>query len=248
MSLPTLQQPANVVDFVALQMDCLAALLSAPQLAKVNFIAERKFLVQSDIEITSLWQTQRNGASGAGTLCEMPKIKVISPNVSGPAFELELGFVTMEQRDFNFTPTVGTFLTAEQISQLIFDVLHLAVLEPYGTLRARGITPAYDWIDAESGIISQRATLFLTSGRSQTPRVQPLTIIVANGLATLSTTTAGAEIYYTLDGSFPSRADGGNAASLKYDSPIAVSSGDVLRAVGYLDGSNLSAARRFTVP
>ncbi len=246
MSLPKLQTLANITDFNALQEDLLNALLNSPQLDKVNIIEERKFLLASDVEMSAVWQTQRNGCCGAGIIVEMARANVSTPNVTGPAFDLQFGFVVIEERNSNFTPGIGTFLMAEQIAQIIFDILHLMAIEPYGTLTAKNILPANDWLDADAGLAAQRATLVLKNPRKQTPRVGPVAIAIAEGFATLSCATdPSATIYYTQDDSFPG---GNNPAKEIYSEPFAVESGVVLRAAAVIEGKNISAIRRLVVP
>jgi hypothetical protein len=48
--------------------------MSAPQLARVNLIEERKFMVDSALQIDAIWQTIRNGCPGDGLLIGIPEI------------------------------------------------------------------------------------------------------------------------------------------------------------------------------
>jgi len=69
-----------------------------------------------------------------------------------------------------------------------------------------------------------------------TPTATPGASTVTSGTTvTLATTTEGASIYYTTDGSAPT------ASSTKYASPIAITSAVTIKAIGVKDGMNNSA-------
>jgi hypothetical protein len=63
-----------MIDLIQVQKDVHGKLMSAPKLATVNIIEERKFMVDSELQIDAIWQTIRNGCSGNGLLIEIPEI------------------------------------------------------------------------------------------------------------------------------------------------------------------------------
>jgi hypothetical protein len=63
-----------MIDLSQVQKDGHGILRSAPQLAAVNIIEERKFMVDSELQIDAIWQTIRNGCSGNGLLIKIPEI------------------------------------------------------------------------------------------------------------------------------------------------------------------------------
>lgn len=249
----------SLTDFVALQNDCLHLLLSAPALHAVNIIEERKFLMLSDVEISALWMNPRTpaGPTGAGIIVEMVKARVTDQNVSGPVFDLQLGFAVLEERNLNLTPGAGTGLTAEQICQLILDCLHLQSLGGIGTLRATGIAPATDWIDADSGIIAHRAQLELKNPRSQTQRCAPVAMAVEDGLCTLTCATNEAQIYFinggfdpagnALEPGMPAPSNTGGGAQL-YEAPFAIQAGQIIRACAFKPALNQGPVNRLIAP
>ena len=69
-----------------------------------------------------------------------------------------------------------------------------------------------------------------------TPTASPVAGEVASGTAvTLASSTTGAEIWYTIDGSVPAK-DG--AGSAKYTSPIAITAAVAIKAIAVKDGMN----------
>ena len=229
-----------MTDFVQLQNDVTLALLAAPALANINVVQYRKLRLQSVVDFDVVWVAVRNGRSGAGVLVEMPVVNVTSPNVTGPAFNLIQPFAVLEEPNLNFAPETGTLLSAEEIAQTIFDLLHLQAIEGIGTLQAVGIKEATDFAP---GLLAYRVEFKIIVGRPQTPRCLTPTITPGGGNATL--TAASGDIYFTLDGSFPAPS---NPAAQLYAAPVPVVSGQVVRAAAFAAGFNPSEIRRLTIP
>lgn len=234
-----------MIDLLQIQEDCFGLLLSAPLLANVNVVLERKLLTQSAVELDTIWTTNRNGRSGAGILVEMPFIDVPGKQSPGPTQNLRPSFLAFQNGDMALTPDVGVGLTAEEIAQRILDALHMQELQGIGTLYAidRAVEPAREF----EPLLAYRVTLFLKAATTaQTARCAPVTVSVAAGSATLTCTTSGAEIFYTLDGSLPVNAQAKNpvteetinAQAQLYTAPFAVTAGQVLRAVAFKAGCN----------
>lgn len=251
-----------MIDLEQIQQDLLGLLLSAPQLANVNIVLEKKFIVQSQIEMDSVWTVNRNGKSGCGILIEVPAIESAGNNISGPPQNVVLTFVSFQNGDAAFTDQ-GSGLFAEQVEQFILDALHLQSFGALGTVQADGklSEPARDY----DGINARRLTLKIKPKASrQTPRTAALQIVTTDLTAvTLSCATAGAKICFTLDGSFPSDPDVAkvildnspvgpipalNTASTIYTGPFAVQSGQTIRAAAYADGFNPGEILSVTIP
>ena len=226
--------------------------MSAPQLATVNIVLERKFIMAQEIQMDAVWQTVRNGKSGCGILVEQPDVVCDSPNVSGPPQSVQLSFVCFQNGDAAFS-SMGSGFFAEEVEQFIIDALHLQSIAGLGALQVKGTfsSPARDY----PGINARRMRVSMTPfNTAQTPRTGPVVVAIANHVCTLGCSTAAANIYYTLDGSFPSNttvavdpisvtdaAPNGtpiNANSLLYTAPFAVASGQILRAAAYAPGFN----------
>jgi len=241
-----------MIDLIQVQDDLYGILMSAPQLATVNIVEERKSLVGSEINIDAIWQAVRNRCSGNGLLIEMPGIICDSDGVTGPPQQVELSFVSFQNGDAAFV-SLGSGLFAEQIEQYLVDILHLLNIGGIGTLRVIGrfSSPVRDY----PGVNARRTKIVMTPRQTaQTTRTAPVTISLSGGSAILACATPGAAIYYTADGSFPSNPTIAlaplstapiNASSRLYDMPFAVTSGQVIRAAAYLPGCNISPIARF---
>lgn len=232
-----------MTDLVQLQEDCTYLLLAAEQLVKVNVVQYRKLRLASVINLDSLWQSPRTGRteSGIGVLVEMPRVDVTSNNVSGPPLDLVIPFVVIEEPNINLTPDVGTLLSAEEVCQRLIDVLHLQCFGAAGTLQSTGFKEAAEF---PAGLVAYRNEFKLKLARTQTPRCATPQVAVAAGLATLTTATAGAAIYYTTDGSLPGSATTG---ALRYTVPFAVTSGQTLRFAAWATGYNPSEIRSYPI-
>ena len=252
-----------MIDLIQLQDDLFGILMSAPQLQTVNIVEERKFLINSDVEIDAIWQTQRNNCSGNGLLIEIPDIIVDSDGVTGPPQSVELSFVNFQNGDAALIPPTtvagqtepvqGGGLYAEQLEQFLVDILHLLNIGGLGTMIVKGrfSSPARDY----AGINARRTKIVMTPKQTaQTTRVALPIISVSAGTCTITEATPGASVYYTTDGSFPSNPTiaiapiaGGpiNSKSQLYTAPFAVTAGQLIRAAGYLNGYNISPTARF---
>lgn len=244
-----------MIDLVQLQADLLGLLMSAPALANVNVVSERKFLVQSEINFDTLWTTPRNGRSGTGILIEMPSIEAPGKQTPGPTQNLRPTFVVFQNGDAALEPTTGSGLAAETICQLVLDTLHMQELQGIGTLYAndRAVEPAreYEFVHA------YRVALFLKSAASnQTQRTAPV-VMSSNGVtATLSCATPDAEIWFTLDGSMPTHSRAVdpvtdqliNLSTQLYTGEFSVTPGMIVRAAAYADGFNPGQILNTTIP
>ena len=267
-----------MIDLIQVQKDLYGLLMSVPQLATVNIVEERKFIVEKEIEVDAIWQTNRPlsgiNYSGCGLLIEMPDIECDSNNVTGPPQTVVLSFVSFQNGDAAFIkpvagglagdgdtpsfPIAGSGLFAEQIEQFLVDLLHLQCIGGIGTMRVTGrfSEPARDY----PGINARRTKIIMTPKQTaQTLRTSIVTVAINDEVATLTCATAGAAIYFTLDGSFPSNPtiaisvtlDPGkpiNPNSSLYVAPFAVQSGQCIRAAAYLNGLNPGQIIKINVP
>jgi hypothetical protein len=239
-------------NFIQLQNDMAHALLSEPWFENINIVTRDKLLTTEALarlpdktlaaEVL-VYITPRNGRKGCGIIVGVPEWSTQSPNVTGPQGDIIIPFLVLEDAMLNESPTLGTLKPADQVAQKIMDLLHLDADDGTGTLAAVGaaISPARDW----EPLRAFNVRLKITMKRQQTARVGPVTIAIDAGLATLTCPTVGAQIYWTLDGTFPGLS---NSKATIYSSPFAVASGDPLRAGAYLTDYNPGPRRSYTVP
>ena len=247
-------------DFVELQEDLTQGLLAEPGLRFINVVQYRKLRLQSEIEWSSVYTTPRNGRAGCGILVEMPSFEVLHPNVSGPVGNLVLSCVALEEPNLNYGPGTGTQMSAEAVSRFILDSSHQWEIGGAGVMSAvreaiRGLWRTEDlrgvvgqgtlrdaiW-DAQrfEGLVAYRVKLQMQAAATPVARVSPPAAQAQPAGVGLSCATAGAEIYYTSDGSFRGP---GNPRAIKYSAPFQAT-GSVLRLAAYKPGMFRSSVLR----
>ena len=234
-----------MIDFVQVQEDVQGALLSNKKLLSVNVIQFRKMRIESEINYSLLYMTVRGGKSGIGVMVEMPTLLCKNPNVSGPVLDVGISCIVMEQPTFNMDKVNGTLLSAEEVALLVVETLHHLGIEG-GVLTAspNAITPANEY----TGVVAYRCHVQFKGFTPQQQRTAPVIAVNDNGNITLTCSDLGAEIRYTVDGSFPASGDGGNPQSVVYSSPVQIVSGQKIRAVAYADSKLGSCIYSFTLP
>ena len=228
----------SVTNFVKFQNFVAHYLSSYNALDNVNIVTRARLLAdESRLPDQTLaaevlaYITPRNGRVGAGVIVEPPGFEVGHPNLPGPEGDLTLELLILEDRITNLSPAEGTQLPADQICQTIMDALHWEQFEGFGQMFCdrSAMVPAKDFAPLDAYRIKFR----LRMPRSQTAKVQPPVITENSGVITLACLTAGAQIYYTTDESFPGRS---NAAATLYDAAFPADVGTVINAAAYLDG------------
>jgi hypothetical protein len=237
-----------MLDLVQAQKDLTHALLSAESLRDVAVLSYRAKRLANELDYRTFLNNGRNGRAGAFVMVLMPEASATHKNVTGPVLDWEFPVICVEQPDVNLTAQIGTLLSAEEIGQRVMDVTHLLADESYGTFAVSGKAMRAEGDFVFPGCVGYRVTLTLSCGRnSQTVRCAAVAVSATGGVCTMSCTTNGAEIYYTVDGTFPAWSSNVNPSAQLYEAPFAVVSGDVIRAAAYLAGNNQSPARRYTV-
>lgn len=262
-------QLTGIVDLVSLQSAIGLILLSDERLKDVPMLPEVKLLAESEQQVDVLWTLPRqavrflptrmdvdavvsdgDGAQkvGCGLLVEMPSAASHSPAVTGPPLTWEVSIVAFEDRNTNFVNNVGIGIMAEQLAQLVLDILQLQQIAGYGTFQAssgKAIDVAHDWIALKPGIFAYRATVAATIGRNQTPRSADAKATFVGGNCTITCTDPNAEIRYTTDGSMPVKA---NPNATVYVNAFPVQSGDMILTGTFTPNKINSSVLRFFAP
>lgn len=221
-------------DILALQEFLFNGLLSCDLFAGVNVVQERKFLAQNELEFNSIWQAPRvdGGPVGVGLYVEMPKLEIPKPNSLQRHLLASIGVI--EERNMNMTAGTGTGMSAEELAELALDFMFgwLLGLSSGLTPEAGAVRPAPDLVQGE-GLVVYRAAVSMRQEHRATARCEVPTLTqmvdgkwqMANGSG-----TADAEIYYTLDGTFPGKSnlmvEAGAPGAVLYTEPIALQAGD----------------------
>ena len=205
-----------------------------------NIVLERQFLMQSELEWSAIWQTQRVGSDGkptdaarvgAGYYIEIPKLEVPKPN-SRQRY-LTASVVSIEERNLNLTPQVGTLMSAEDMAELALDFMFGWVLNISSALvpETATILPARDL--QREGLVVYRTSVTLRVEKAPMARCdQPAISKDGNGhwVITNGTNTPDAAIYYTVDNSFPGKA---NASAVLFAAPLTLPVGTILNAMAW---------------
>ena len=219
-------------NFVAHYLSSYNALDNVNIVTRARLLADESRLPDETLAAEVMaYITPRNGRVGAGIIVEPPGFEVGHPNLPGPEGDLTIELLVLEDRITNLSPSEGTGLPADQICQTIMDALHWQQFEGFGQMFCdrSAMVPAKDFQPLDAYRIKFR----LRMPRSQTEKVQQPVITELSGAITFSCSTSDAQIYYTLDQSYPGRS---NPAALLYAATFNVDVGTVINAAAYKDG------------
>ena len=234
---PNYQLPVGIdPDFTHLQEHLYYGLLSEQLLSPINVVQYRKLRLGSEIDLSTIYLTPRNGTAGCGILVEMPALEVLQTNVSGPPGSLVVSCAVLEEPNLNFAPETGTRLSAEWVSRIVLDSSHLWSDAGIGVMAAD--RQAIHDADEFPGLAAYRVRWRLQETRTAIPRTAAPTITLTGTtgpppatLVTLACATPGAHIYYALGWEFPGPA---NPLATLYAAPFpAPPPGTWLRAAAY---------------
>lgn len=160
----------------------------------------------------------------------MPTLTQEAPDAPGPRSLLRLSVQVVDQPLVNLTSD-GTGLSASQISERVRKIFHM-----FSTGRGNTFTFSEQRpLESDPGKNSYEVAFTRLCTDNPPPKVAAVAIELSSPVApstvTLSTVTAGAAIYYTLDGSYPGS---GNAAAVLYDAPVEVTTAGTIRAAAEL--------------
>ena len=231
-----------------IQTDCAARLRSADYFSNVNVIVFRPRIkadgtaltvpsLQAEIDNSLSAVIQTGGKAGLAAVVYMPAFNVPEPNIPGPQGEITFTVRVMEDTLIN-SGALGTGKSCEDCALNVLNTLHYTELG--GAARTIIAAPkslypvgAIDKTGQRIAIDTQFITAFGIKAGSQCGN--PV-IGGTQSATTLTSGTAGASIYYTLDGSYPWS---GNTAAVLYSAPFAITSGQKLRAAATKPGASL---------
>lgn len=226
----------NVNVLVEAQADLFQRTRADEYLVNVNVIREDQGDVLQEIEQSLGAMKQRNGKNGACIICLQPIADVGEAEVIGGLLETEFTFRVLEDPIVNRGAN-GTGLRALAICRRLVALHHF--YHPRGvmgvfTAKNPAIVPVEDGLAPVGYEVRFSAT---EDYFAETIRVATPTITAAGSVApqnvTLGCATAGAAIYYTLDGSHPWS---GNAAASLYGAPFEIAAAATLRVGAFKNG------------
>jgi Fn3 associated len=242
-----------LIDPYQAQEDFYQALLSAGQFNTVNIVNERKFIMQSELEIDAIWSTVRNGRAGNGILVEEILVDSKYPGANAPIFEITFPIVCFQNGDAALLPNAGGGFYAQRLAFMVMDLFYQWSVEGAMTLldgRSYERAKDYPFINA----IRVLPKLGIKAS-ALTARAGFITATNVGQMVTLSCATPGATIVYTLDGSFPAlpaamdpiSGAAVNPNALVYNAPFNLPVGQMVRAIAYANGLNMGPLLKFCI-
>lgn len=214
-----------------LQQQCADRIQSDPAFADVRVLTERIADIESEIERALGPLNEQGGKTGLVAILLTPTANVNFENVFGPLFdEIKIVVRIVENVPVNQDPNTGTNLPAAEAAERICGLLH-----------------HFQPDSANGPVVAQRPAIslgndpnhlsydcqFKTSGGLGTVLPQVALPVVTNtgGSISITCATAGAAIFYSLDGSNPSPRNGAF-----YNAPFTPGAGKTIKARAWLAG------------
>jgi hypothetical protein len=226
--------PINDVndDLWPFQQAVTALCLGNPATKVVPFSAYRKMLIQSmQDEALAAWKVRVPGKVGIASLVLQPSLRIVTPEVPGPQYE-----IVQVIRTFCDPRVNNTGLHSEAVAMATLRWLdgHLfeGITELHGETKADAIKPNYDY----AGLFVHDSTLTGPLPQDYLGRCGAPTISAdGTGLVTLSGAEAGAAVYYTVDGSepMPPANPGEPTTAQLYAAPFQAANGATVKAIAW---------------
>lgn len=222
--------------FERLQLDAEGYLLSHPELQYLTITRVRPRTAQEATQIQSRLDKAlggllaRNGKRGLAAILHMPYLGDAAPNVRSITGKLVLEIDVIENVLINMGGD-GTGVSAEEVALGIAELLQHQQFTVGAPLvgQPRLITPRPEEVVQQR--VAYRIALEVPHQSAAKPKVATPALTQAGAVITLTCSTAGAAIHYTLDGSFP------GTAATAYSAPLTLAPGThTLRYAAYLTG------------
>lgn len=198
------------------QEDFAARLSADSYFADISVLLQRRGVTESDIETALSVLNEKLGKIGAVVIVLKPALLSTDPDAPGPEYKVSLTVQVITQPLFNDDASTGTQKSTEAIAERVRLLLHrfttLGGIYSFVAMQAETVAEGKD---SFSVTFTRRACD--TAERCGLPLITP-DEGAGSQEVTLSTATAGAAIYYTLDGSYPSSV---NEEATLYTAPFA---------------------------
>ncbi len=198
-------------------------------------LLERRGITENDVQI-SMQAMQPGSVCGTVAIVMMPKLIPTDPNSPGPASFVRYGIQVIDYPIIRRQSPGGAGVSAEEITDRIRQIIHRVAFGRGQSLYFDGQSP----IPVKVGCVSYGVYFKCRQVDSPPPSVATCGISPASGAGpltvTLSNQTAGAAIYYSLDGSYPSSVAAATTppTSFLYTAPVSVPANTFLRCAAEL--------------
>lgn len=185
-----------------------------------NPIVGQSAQIEEQIKSALAGLEKKNGKAGLAVVVMLPDVEGESVNSAAPAMKLIAKVRIIENRMTN-EGAEGTGVTSSKLSTHVLQVLNRR------SFRGRNaLYPDLKRMINEAPLPNDErcheVTLIQTVSPEMLGKVTAPTISEDGGQIALACVTAGASIYYTLDGSFPGS---GNASAILYEAPFSLEPG-----------------------
>lgn len=217
-----------------LQADMVGRALADEYLGAVPILDERRGSIVDDIQVSLGLLTAVSGKLGACIIVLSPVGKVQYPDAPWGEMEQKITFRVLENPTLNNDASTGTLKPALGLVRRLVRVFHHYIPVALSQcLVAEGYVPVED---ALAPVAYEVTFTTVESDPATYPKVATPTIAPSGGvvpqLVTLACATAGAAMYYTLDGTHPRVGNG-----TLYAAPFNVNAAARLRVAAFKAGS-----------
>lgn len=226
--------PVDAID--QLQRDVEGRLLADENFGTIAVHVQEKGVTESDVDEALAGITTKAGKAGVAAIVLLPERESQYPDIPGPARLVTIAVRVIELPLIN-RGAGGTGLTAGRVSSLVEHILHQVSLGPL-LLRHAATWP----VELDDGTTAFDVRLVTDCDLPEPSKVATPAIALDGRVMTASCPTAGAELRYTIDGSYP-----GHGSTL-YSGPVTIPWSALIRLVAYLDDYQASDLVEATTP
>lgn len=228
--------PSNILQFQKDIADYLGAHPSFTHVPIIRQYADENAgdaLLDDQVNKVLTGVIPKNGKCGLAVVISSGQAKVIAQTTPGPVEDFSFMLQVIEHKGNNKAASTGTGIRCDELGETIKRLLHLWCHDDAHEV----IVTASEEDDS---IASKERRGWIIAVESKAHALEPLikvarpNIATGGGLLALSCATAGAEIYFTTNGSFPAATN--TAAAILYSGPVDISAlpaGTLIRAAAY---------------
>ena len=226
-----------------IQQDIVDKLNSESFFAGVPAISLDEMVIASEISKLMPQLVGKGGKVGCGMLVNYPDMQGLYANVVPPQSDILISVDCIENPEQNWNLDIGARISAQRAARQVRALLHGFVI--YGIAVLTQADTAIEAVPLHKELFPN-CRCFRANFRGRFEEIQQAKCLIPaiaenNPLQVTLSTTDGATIFYTTDGSFPGP---GNAAATQYQAPFNVLSGTTVRWASFLAGINGSDVKQ----
>lgn len=190
----------------------------------------RSMVIEDDIDAALAGMKPKNGKGGIAAIVLLPDVRPESQNSVGPSMRLIQKVRIIEDRMMNESRR-GTGISASRLALHTVQLLNRRLLRGE-TLLIPDAQRMIEEVSLPGDIMATEVNMECAQAVDPAGKAQLSKPVSVDGRIVLSSSTPGADIYFTLDGSWPLP-----ETARRYDEPFALPVGThILRAVALAEG------------